>query len=159
MAYEQIHATLGELVSMTPALNRLAAITNPPQLVYHIVKLIKLIRPEWEQYEEQRMALLKKYGTERQPTEAEAEQMGSAPVYEVKEPTKYTQFAADMKDLLASEVTIAWKPIAFSALSKADVAAADILALDPLLSFEGMEPVTSDTPEADETDKPRKTRK
>ncbi len=137
-----IHVTLGQLTQLAPALGRLTAIHRPSQLVYHIVKLVKLIQPELKHYEEKRNELLKKYGVEREPTPEEATQLGLTPILEVTDPEKIKQFYAEHTELIAVRVELAWSPIKLSALADASISAGDILALEPILSFEGMEDAT-----------------
>ena len=134
-----ITVTLGQLVQLTPALGRLTAIQKPPQLVYHIVKLVKFIQPELKHYEEKRSELIKKFGIEREPTAEEVTRLGSGLISEVTDPEKIPQFHAEHTELFAVQVELAWSPIKMSALANADVSVGDILMLEPILSFEGMD--------------------
>lgn len=141
--HEHIRTTLGKLVNATASLGKLTAIQKPAQLVYHIVKLVKLIQPELKHYEESRQALIEQYGEERPATPEEIEQGMHSPVTVVSEPEQTKLFLADHKALLEVEVELPWKPIKLSALKHADLSAHDILMLEPLLSFDDWEDESS----------------
>lgn len=138
-----INTTLGHLVQLTPALGRLTAIHKPAQLVYHIVKLVKLIQPELKHYEEKRVELIKKYGSEREPTPEEATRLGPERITEVTDSEKIKQFYEEHNNLIAVQVELAWSPIKVLALVEANVSAGDILAMEPILSFEGLDDATT----------------
>lgn len=132
---KQIQTTFGELSASAPALGRLLEIKQPQKVVYHVAKLVKLVQSELTHFEEKREALVKEFGTDRDPTPEEVTKRGESPVTEIT-PENMPKFLAAFRELCAVEVELPWRQLKFADLSGFDVSAADVLAMEPLLSFE-----------------------
>ena len=126
--------TLGQLLAAEPALARLADLRIPVKPAYHLAKLLKLVRVEIQQFHEQRHAVVRELGVEREPTGAERAQHGPGAVMEVA-PGNLPEFRRRLDELSAIEVTLPWTPIDIASLGAVDISAGDLDALGPLVTM------------------------
>ena len=128
-----IKVKLGELVSAEPALNRLMALQLPIKAAYNLAKLTAAVRTETKIFYEQRGALIKKLGEERDPTEAEVAKGGHSKVFEVT-PDNMEEYSSKISELVDIEVTIDRDLFAIDSLGDVGVSGEDIIAIYPLIS-------------------------
>lgn len=118
-----IKTTIGVLVGAEQALQNICALRLGATSAYHLKKLARLVVEETRHFYSERDALLKEFGTKN----------GNG--WELKSDSeRWPEFAERMKDLVAVEVEIAWRPIDLAMLGDEKVSAADLEALGPLLS-------------------------
>lgn len=116
----EIRCKLGDIVNAHDALSRLMAFVMPGKLAYHIAKIGRLALVEFKAFHEQQNALIKELGAERDATELE-KKMGSDPkVWEVTTDNR-DAFKTRLKDLLESDVVLAWRPVHIDDLTAATV--------------------------------------
>lgn len=128
-----ITTTLGAIVSAAPALRRLAAVPLAPRLAYHVAKLLGLLEADLRHYETARVALVRRLGVERPPTEAEIAAGAAAAVVDVPSAARVA-FAEALAALWAVETSVAWGPVPFEALDGSTWTAADLVGLGPFLA-------------------------
>lgn len=98
---------------------------------YHVLKLARLVDAEIKAFREAQNAVVKDYGYEREPTGVERAQLGPDKVWEVK-PENIKQWRAEIKTLLAREVTIEWGPLTEEMLDPyPEATASDVFLLGP----------------------------
>jgi hypothetical protein len=129
-----IQTTLGVLVDAKPALDHLADRALPPMTSYAVARLLAAVQVELTAYETARGALVKKFGVERDATEAEQRTHGPT-VTEVR-PADLPAFLAEHVELRDIVVTLAAAPVALSALGDAPIAPRWLVLLGPLLAGE-----------------------
>jgi hypothetical protein len=123
-----VTTTLGGIILAVPALEHLLALALPVPVLYHIGKLLRLARVETTAYEEQRVALIKAHGVEREPT-IEERATGATSMFEVP-PGQQGAYVEKLRELLAIDVTITARPLTLAELATAAVAGTDLFALD-----------------------------
>ena len=99
---------------------------------YSLSKLLRLARPEIEQFTEQRNTIVRELGAERPTTELERAQSGQATAVEVTAENRAT-FFTKVNELASIEVTFDVQPLSVAAFDGVQVSAVDLLALDPFL--------------------------
>lgn len=142
MSGQTITTTLEALLNAEAALHRVLGVKLDAKTRYHAVKLAKLVTAETTHFNEERNALVKEFGTEREPTAAEKARNGPAMVTEVL-PTspQFPEFYRRVRELLAVEAPIAWGPLTAQMLEPyTDVTGHDLIELGPLYE---LEPVTT----------------
>lgn len=95
---------LGALLAASPALRKLVSADLPVSLAFGLSKSLKAIDGELTAHEEQRQALVKKYG--------EADDAGNFTV----SPDRYEAFFAGLSELNGLEVEVPFTPISVSRL-------------------------------------------
>lgn len=120
-----ITTTLAQLMEAQPALERLAAERLPVKTAYRVAKLLRVARPEIQQFTAQRDAMIREMGFERQLVTGEM-------VTEVT-PANREAFFAKVTELAALEVRLEIDPLEIGALDGASLSATDLLALDRFL--------------------------
>ena len=113
-----ITTTLKDLMEAQPALERLAAERLPVKSAYRVAKLLRLARPEVDQFVAQRNELVRQFGRPRDNGDIEV-------TAENRE-----AFFAKVNELAAIEVKFELEPLELAALDGVQVSAADLLALD-----------------------------
>ncbi len=145
----RIVTTFAELSAAAPALGRLAAIKKPQKVVYHVAKLVKYVQAELKHFDESRIELVKKYGTERPATPEElAAGVGSESMFEITDAESRKKFSDEFTELCDVEVEIPWRRVKFSDLQDFEISAADVLALEPLMAFDEDERTAAPSPDA-----------
>ena len=128
----QIDTTLGALVDAEPALRRVSEQDGLSQKTrYHVAKLAKLVGQETQHFREQREGLFKAHGKER-PAATEQERRMGALVFDVP-PDKTSELVAQIKDLCAVPISLAWAPLRSVDLTHAK--ASDLVDLGPLVEL------------------------
>jgi hypothetical protein len=117
-----ITTTLAQLMEAQPALERLAAERLPVKAAYRVAKVLRLARPEIEQFIEQRNTMIRELGAERRQANGET-------TVEVT-PANRDVFVAKVTELASLEVTLEIDPLEVGALDGAALTATDLLALD-----------------------------
>jgi hypothetical protein len=113
--------TIAHLMDAQPALERLASTPLPVKTAFQVAKLLRLARPEIQQFTEHRDALIRELGAERRH--------GAETLIEVT-PANREAFIAKVQELAALEVTLPIDPVEIAALDGTSVSATDLLALD-----------------------------
>lgn len=121
----QISIRLGDLASAYPALRKLFSLELPVKLAYSLRKTVASVETEIKQYEEQRIALVKKH-------DGKPDQSGMA----IFTSEQGDAFAADYKQLVEIKVELSITPIPLAALGDAKMSAGDMQKLDPFLEKE-----------------------
>lgn len=114
--------TLAQLMDAQPALERLAAERLPVKAAYRVAKVLRLVRPEVQQFVDQRNALIRELGAERTTPTGDV-------AIEVTDANR-AAFVAKVTELAAIEVRIDIEPIDVGTLDGVQVAAVDLIALD-----------------------------
>ena len=114
---------LSQLVLSAPALQRLNAQPVKARIAFTLGKISRLIDPELKAYDEARVKLLKELGI---VSDADPQR------YELGDNAE--KFVAELNDLLAQEVEIDFRPVPFADIEKVEISAADVLALDWLIT-------------------------
>lgn len=127
---EPLQTTLGDLVAAEEALSRVAALKLPVKSAYHVAKLVRLVREETRVFHEQRDAFIRELG-EASVANAHGEQTITV------KPANWPEFQKRIRELAAIAVTIAWGPLTLDMFGEESIAAADLLALGPLVTLEG----------------------
>lgn len=117
-----ITITIAHLMEAQPALERLAGERLPVKTAHHIAQLLRVARPEIEQFVEQRSALIRELGAARE----------GGNVIEVTAENRAV-FFEKVTDLARVELQLAVDPLAIAALDGAELTAADLMALDRFL--------------------------
>lgn len=138
--HPKIETTLGALVESASALQRLTALKLDAKTRYHAVKLRQLVEGEAKHFYDERNALVKELGVERQPTGAERAKFGPDQIIEVT-PSNLAEFRRRLNELSAIPVTISWGPVTLAMLeAHPEFTGDDMIALGPLCVWdEGME--------------------
>lgn len=129
---DSVTILLGKLAAADAALARLANLQLPIKAAYHVAKLGRLAAQEIEIFYEQRNALIKELGEEREATPAEVATGRQGRVMAVL-PANHETFTARLKELTDHEVTIPWGPIDPAILGERLITPADLIALGPLM--------------------------
>jgi hypothetical protein len=116
-----ITTTLGQLVMAQEAFDRLLALKLPIKAAYHLKKLLALVRPELQHFNELRNDLIKELDCEGKPAPA--------------------AFQVRIAELAAMNVTLPWGPFDLAWLGDHDITAADLDALGPLVCLAETEAV------------------
>src|SRR5262249_22232382 len=95
--------TLGQLVASKPALEKLLNNDLPVAVSFRLSKLIKSLNSELQHHEEERIKLVKKYGT--------TNETGVAVL-----PDRFQEFVKDMDSLNGLEVNLDIKPVSIEDL-------------------------------------------
>jgi hypothetical protein len=119
-----IATTLGQLVEAEPACRTLCALALPPKAAYHLAKLVRLVMVETAHFTETRDRYIREFGTEV------IEGNGAFTIG--VDHSNWPAFVAQMNELAAVPVEIAWGPVTLEMLGAQPVAAKDLLALGPL---------------------------
>lgn len=129
-----IETTLGALFDAEPALGRLLAVPLPVKTAYHVAKLGRLVREDTAHFHEQRAALIRELGAERDPTDAEKAHGGSDTKVISVTAEHWQEFQTRVAELAAIPVTLAWRPLLLDDLGAIAISGADLLALGPLVT-------------------------
>ena len=127
--------TLGALTNAEPVLNELARAKRPAKARYHLSRLITQVRSELQHFQQEREALIKELGEERDPTplEVKAGQMGKLTAVT---PANIPEFIKRLNELAAVEVELDDKWLLTADLLKDDLLSVDDeLALGTLLTL------------------------
>lgn len=116
--------TVQELMNAGVALGNLAKQKLPSRGAYWIARTLGKLRPELQAVEERRIELVKKYG---EPVGATSQQ------YEVKGEINVRDYLKEFGEILAEKINVDVQPFSFAVLGDAEIAAADILDLGPLV--------------------------
>lgn len=130
---DSVVTTLGQLLEAQVALARLSAKPLPTKQAYHIAKLARLVAQEVDLFNQQRNALIKELGDERDPTAVEqaAGQIGRVMQVKTEHQAAFFTRAKELADL---EVTIPWRAINLAEIENLVISAADINALGALVT-------------------------
>jgi hypothetical protein len=129
-----ITATLGALVNAAPVLERLLTARVPAAVAYRLAKLARTVSPEVAHFHQQREALIREYGGEREPTDAERAN-GATSIFEVGREHLAT-FTEKLAEVQAVEVAIDAAPLTIEELGHVDVSGSDLLTLGPLVDLD-----------------------
>lgn len=110
--------SLGALSAATPSLKKLLNSDLPIAVAFSLSKLVKTIESEMTTHEEQRQALVKKFGTE--------DGEGNIAV----KPESYTDFFAAIGELNAVEVELNFTPVSVQKLEGVKLSAVDLAVLE-----------------------------
>lgn len=127
-----ITVTLGDLIEAESALDRLLLERLSAQVAYRVARLARLVKVETKFFHERREALIRQFGVEVPPTEAEKAQ-GATSMIRVT-PQFAEEFGAKLREVAEVSVTIAATPIALADLTAATMTGADVLRLGPFLA-------------------------
>lgn len=133
-----ITITLGKLARTEAALARLSQMQLPMKAAYPAAKLVKLATPELQTYHEKRSGLFERLGDKRDATQADVA-AGIAKVGETVtaiKPEHLEEFAKEMKELEAIEVSLAVNAIDVKLLESATISPGDLMVLEPFLTEE-----------------------
>lgn len=131
-----ITTTLGRLVEALPALVRLAEKPLPSVQAYYLGRMIRAVRTETDAYEQQRRELIRRYGTEREPTEQERAKGARAPILEIRATDAgWGQYVSEVEALMNVAVSIERPPVDLSMVAGIEIPARDVLLLDDLVIF------------------------
>jgi hypothetical protein len=123
---------LGELVASEEAFTRLLNQELSIKTSYHLSKLATLVRVELKQYHEQRDALIKKLGKERDALPSE----GIGKIFEVAR-ENIEEFKKQMQELYTLDVTLGDKwLLTRELLGDIKISGNDLLTLAPLFEKE-----------------------
>jgi len=127
--------TLGALAAAEPALTLLAQTKLPYAAAYKILRLTRAAREHLQYFAEQRDALVRDFGAPRPASPAERARGTDAEVYHVVPGSAgWPEFLAKVTELAKVEVPLAVEPFDPSTVPGLEIAAADLLALGPLLA-------------------------
>lgn len=113
--------TLGKLVAATPSIEKIIKEDLPAKTAYRLSRLLKAAQTELESHEKQRIALVKKFGTE--------EKAGDWAVQE----DKLKEFGEEFSALQAEEVELWYDPVTLDMLLDAKLSAVDMMLLEPFI--------------------------
>ena len=118
-----ITMTLAQVMEAQPALERLSSERLPVKVAYRVGKLLRLVRPEAEQFVNQRNDLVRQFGESKPNGDVEvtAENRDA--------------FFAKVNELATVEVQFDIEPLEIAGLDGCQVTAADLVALDRFLVF------------------------
>lgn len=129
-----ITITLGALVNAAPILDRMLAARVPAAVAYRFAKLARTINPEVAHFHKERERLIREYGSERPPTEAERA-TGASGIFEVQREHLVT-FTEKLTEVQAVEVALDATPLTIEELGHVEVSGGDLLALGPLVDLD-----------------------
>ncbi len=116
-----MNVKLVTLINSKEALQKLIEKELPVKTAFKLNKVVKLISPELENFEEQRVKLIKKYGTSDQDNNITVS------------PNNLDEFGAQLNDLLNMDVNINFEPISLSELGDVTISTKDLLNLEYLI--------------------------
>lgn len=111
--------SLFEVYSSTVIMNKLIEAPLQARLSFKLIKVVQKFNEELKQLDEQRVKLIRKYGTE------------TAEGISVSDENKQS-FIAEFNDLLAVEIDIDWDKISADALENITFSTADIMKIQYL---------------------------
>lgn len=117
-----ITLSLGSLFDAQPALDRLAAERLPVKTAYRVAKVLRLVKPEIQQFVDQRNALIRELGAERTLPTGET-------TIEVTDANR-DAFVAKITELASLEIRLDIEPVDVGTLDGVQVSATDLLALE-----------------------------
>lgn len=120
-----VKTTLGNLAISREAFNRLVAQPMSVAESFKLLKMLKTVNVELDQYEEARKKLFEKYGEV-------VEQIGPQIKYQIK-PEHQIDLEREHSELVAIEVVVPGEQIHASTLNGIQISAADLLALSWLI--------------------------
>lgn len=124
-----ITTTLGELVNAYGGLRAVLALDLPSKTSFHAAKLARLIMGDVQSFNQERDALLQKYGTKNKTKDGEPE------TYTLVG-KKRTKFESEFKDLSETVATVDYAPLTLAMLDGRNISGENLLALGPLLAEE-----------------------
>lgn len=124
-----IETTLGACVDAEPALSRIATQRFSATTAYRLATLLRLLRVEVQQFDAQRVALVKEFGTSRPPTAAEVAAGASGDEVVQVPPAHVPAFNARWRELRDVPVTVAAGPITLADLDGREVTPMDLFEL------------------------------
>ena len=113
---------LSAIIAAVPSIQLLAGSKLPAKASYRVAKALKVLQPELEEYETQRLKLAKQYGVPNADNTGFDFTAENAP-----------KFSAEMQTLLDEEVTITLTPVHIDDLGSLDIEPSHLVALDGIL--------------------------
>lgn len=139
-----ITMTLGACDHAYDALVRLSGIPAPPKTAYRIAKLCRPLAAEAKHFREQRDALIRELGEEREATPDERQQGLQGPVTAVKAEHAAT-FSARLAELAGVVADLDVQPLTVADIETLpQVRGEDLLALWPLLADDESAPTAAE---------------
>jgi hypothetical protein len=128
-----IDLTLGQCAAALPALERLATREMPIRAAYALAKLMAAVHAEATLFEQQRGALVKQHGAERDATEAERATYG--PRVMTVGPEAWDAFVGGLIELQQIPVAVPLAPFDLAILNGAGITPRDVALLGPLVTW------------------------
>ena len=120
--------TLGEIYSFIEPLTGVSKLELPAAPSYHVAKLVRLVMAEAKLVEEQRQALIKKYG--------EKEAGGILTI--TPESKNWVPFVKELNELFTQKIDLDVRKVLLP-IKNLNIQPATLLVLDKIIGLEGME--------------------
>lgn len=121
-----ITLTLGQISDayMTKAIDRFGSFTLPIKQAYKHAKLLKAIRKEFEDFEQQRVVIARKHGT------LDSEKN----IYHFATPAAVDKYNSELNELRSIEAHLEFDPITLDSLGENVLTGTDLMLLLPLFA-------------------------
>lgn len=120
-----ITVTVIEAFSFLPVLKKVMAMKLPVKAAYRLSRFAMKLQPDLQKFEEKRVELIKELGVEVE---------GRPGTYEIEGAENLAKYREQVEAMGSEEIKIDLDPITVDMLGDAELAAADLVALEKLIA-------------------------